>query len=86
MDDNNNKAVFVTKGGPTVKKPPKAGVSTCCGSNVPIPDNRKKKIGVFKRHLMGPSVDVKNIPLSSEKINIPEKYKAVLKKLRGLVW
>jgi len=68
VDDNNNQAVFVTKGGPTVKKPPKAGVSTCCGSNVPIPDNRKKKIGVFKRHLMGPSVEVKSIPLSSEKI------------------
>merc|ERR1719461_2336680 len=38
VDDNNDRAVFVTKGGPTVKKPPKAGVSTCCGSSVPLPD------------------------------------------------
>jgi len=68
VDDNNDRAVFVTKGGPTVKKPPKAGVSTCCGSSVPLPDERTKKIGVFKRHLTGPSVDVKSIPLSSEKI------------------
>ena len=48
VDDNNNQAVFVTKGEPIVKKPPKAGVSTCYGSTVPIPPNRKKKIGVFE--------------------------------------
>ena len=68
VDDNNNQAVFVTKGEPIVKKPPKAGVSTCYGSTVPIPPNRKKKIGVFKPHLIGPSVDIKSIPLSLEKI------------------
>ena len=28
VDDNNNQAVFVTKGEPIVKKPPNAGVST----------------------------------------------------------
>lgn len=68
VDDNNNQAEYVRAGGPAVKKPPKAGVSTCCGSTVPLPANRKKKIGVFKRHLMGPSVEVKNVPLYSEKM------------------
>ena len=48
VDDNNNQAVFVTKGEPIVKKPPNAGVSTRYGSTVPIPPNRKKKIGVFE--------------------------------------
>merc|ERR1719461_399421 len=79
VDDNNGSAVTVvsTKGSgrsdtvPAVpKKPLKAGISTCCGSSVPVSQESLKKTGVFRRRFDGlpASVEVRSIPLSPERI------------------
>ena len=54
VDDNNNKAAVVKSGPPTVVKPMKAGIMTCCGSRVPVPDERREAVGVFSRTVAGP--------------------------------
>lgn len=51
----------VTPGPATVYKPPKVGINTCCGSRIPIPADRKEKIGLFRRTIEGPSITISNL-------------------------
>ena len=62
MNDNNNAAMTVTAGPPTVFKPPKLGPPTCCGSRIPIPANRKQKIGPFERQITGTPLMLASVP------------------------
>jgi hypothetical protein len=62
VNDNNNNAVTVTAGPPTVFKPPKLGPPTCCGSRIPVPTNRKQRIGSFERQLAGSPLMLSRVP------------------------
>ena len=63
VDDNDGEAVIVTAGPPTVHKPPKVGINTCCGSAVPLPADRTAPVGLFSRRLAGPRrVAVTSLP------------------------
>lgn len=73
VNDNNNNAMTVTAGPPTVFKPPKLGPPTCCGSSLPIPANRRQLVGPFERQLAGPSLSLATVPSPGEDTIRPGK-------------
>jgi hypothetical protein len=74
VNDNNNAAMTVTAGPPTVFKPPKLGPPTCCGSRLPLPPNRLARIGPFQRQLAanGP-ITITDVPPTDNDVIRPGK-------------
>ena len=64
MDDQSGAASTVSPGQPITgghQRP--YGPQPCCGSFVPVPDDRAEPLGVFRRKTTGPSVYIKNVLL-----------------------
>jgi len=66
VDDNGGAAATVTPGPAVVFKPEKPGINTCCGSRVPIPADRTRPIGLFRRTAEGPAVAVTSLPAANK--------------------
>ena len=59
VDDNAGRAATVSPGAPVVFKPAEPGPNTCCGSRVPVPADRLRSVGAFRRTVDGPTGGVR---------------------------
>lgn len=66
VDDQSGAASTVSPGQPITGGPQRPyGPQPCCGSFVPIPDERAERLGVFRRKITGPSVYIKSVRLGT---------------------
>ena len=50
VSDNRGAAFTVSPGPPIINQPVDSKLPVCCGSTIPVPENRRKYLGIFQRN------------------------------------